>query len=184
MNYTKKIDKKITYRENLIAEYEAEIAAARKAIETIQGEINVASEAGNYKLTAQKERQIRAAGEDLADSEKALEMALAKEKIPLQLIRDEWKNGPHADFLARRAKADAALDKAFKAFSDLAREAAQISEDCDREGDDWRELISEECNPEELERGASLNTASGAYNPSGIIREYCHKFEQENPRYN
>lgn len=184
MNYTKAIEKKIKYRENLLSEYRADIEAAKKLIEAIGAEVKAAEDAGNYKLVAQKERQLRAAGEDLADSEKALEMAIAKERIPLQLIRDEWKNGPRADYLARQAKATAALDKAFKVFSDLAIEAARINEECDIAGDEWKELMFEESGPGASRSSVVLSVDAGVFNPSGIIKDYSVKFDQANPRFN
>ena len=181
MNYTKNIDKKIKYRENLIAEYNADIDAARNAIEAIQSEISAASEAGNYKLVATKERLLRTASDDLSDAETALEMAMDKEKISLELIRDEWERGPHAEYLERRAKADQAIEKAFEVFSKAIKEAAKISEECENEGEEYRDLINEESKPGEIPGTSFIDICAGVYSPTGIFKDYAIKFEQMQP---
>ena len=183
MNYTKNIDKKINHRENLIREYVGNVEAAKKAIDKAQQELETAESAENYKLIVAKQREVKNATEALEDAESALKMAREKEKIPLQLIRDEWKNGPKADFIARRSKVDAALDKAFKVFSDLAIEAARINEECDIAGDEWKELMFEESGPGALRSSIVLSVDAGVLNPCGIIRDYCVEFDQANPRF-
>lgn len=181
--FTKGIQKKIQYRENLLREYKSNIHKMQNAKEKTQNELNAATDQEDFQTVPKKELELEKASAELALVARSFDLTQNNLGLSPDFIRSEWDSVPMKVYRDRRAKADAALEKAYAAFVEAIYTAAKVGTESYEEADDWRRLICSEDKTFNPCNMSFINSYAGVANPHAIFREYAIKFSMEQPEF-
>lgn len=170
--YTKNIDNTLKNRAAMTEEYQKNLENLEAALRRVQGEIDAAIEANNFKLAVQGENELAVISVSLVAARSATE--LTKTKIPLsgEAILNEWISGPKAEHLRRIEKGHATASKAYKAFIEAVRAVQVIEGEMSLDAARYNALINAEDPKYNQNNGYLIKYNFGASEASAMYGDY------------